>query len=63
LDPVANIEDQREIAKELQEILDPPGFLSTNQTDTVVHLADRLSALVLALDEWRLKDGFDPYRD
>lgn len=63
MDPIANIKEQRVVARELQTLLNPPGYLSEAQRDAVVSLSDRLSELVLALDEWRRKGGFDPYME
>ena len=57
MDPMANVTEQLEIAN---EILDGPGDDPNAPTysDEVVRLAE----LVLALDEWRRKGGFDPYK-
>ena len=49
MDPTANIDEQRRLA---QRILDG----EASEADV-----DRLAELVLALDEWRRKGGFDPY--
>lgn len=50
MDPNANIEEQRSLAREV---------IRTEEGDSVNGL--RLAELVLALDEWRTKGGFDPY--
>jgi len=50
MDPIANLIEQREIAK---RILDEP-LMSDDA-------ASRLAELVIALDEWRLMGGWDPY--
>ncbi len=49
MDPEANLAEQREIA---QRIL----HASASPQD-----AERLAELVLALDEWRTRGGYDPY--
>lgn len=65
MDPEANIREQREIAQQLRELLNPPELVTPEEgSDTgleVIALADRLSDLVIALDEWRSRGGFDPY--
>jgi hypothetical protein len=62
MDPNANVEEQRAIA---QQILDMGNTLEHRETGKPTiskwALADRLAELVLALDEWRRKGGFDPY--
>ena len=59
MDPHANIARQRELAAEIQQFLD----LETRDYDPPAseQAASELTELVLALDEWRLKGGFDPY--
>lgn len=52
MDPLANIAEQREIAR---EILAEDDAIDTNPE------AARLAELVTALDEWRQGVGFDPY--
>lgn len=64
MDPVANIKEQREIAKQILKIWDDcngDGTLTTEQLEAVADHANRLAELVEALDEWRTKGGFDPY--
>lgn len=64
MDPKANIKEQRELAKEIQAIWDDcngDGTLTSEQAELVADKANRLADLVLALDEWRSKGGFDPY--
>lgn len=72
MDPVANLERQREIAAEVRAILDAhqelvdKGAVTHTQLPIpsayqVVDLADELTELVQDLDAWRLQDGFDPY--
>ena len=51
MDPNANLAEQIELA---QMIVD--GSVHDHRD-----AADRLAELVLALDEWRRKGGFDPY--
>lgn len=55
MDPVANIEEQRELAEAV--IGDCLTDVELDFTATAVRLAE----LVLALDEWRQSGGFDPY--
>lgn len=52
MDPNANLKRQRELAA---EIIDGYG------NRDIADLAAELAELVQALDEWRLKGGFDPY--
>lgn len=59
MDPNANIQEQREIAAEIVTIID-----STDADQRLVEISDlasRLADLVIALDEWRSKGGYDPY--
>src|SRR5436305_5736985 len=62
MDPQTNLERQRELA---ESILAMEGKLEIRETGkptrAVWHYADELAELVLALDEWRSKGGFDPY--
>ena len=62
MDPIANIERQRELA---ESILALEGSLEVRETGkptrAVWDLAEELAELVLALDGWRRKGGFDPY--
>lgn len=59
MDPIANLREQVTRAKTIQALwdveIDPPDL------EAMAHEAARLSELVLALDEWRKKGGFDPY--
>jgi len=63
MDPVANIVRQRQIAAEIQVIQDatpvPDGHFPAHAK--LAELAIELAELVLALDEWRRRGGFDPY--
>ena len=63
MDPIANLKEQLEIAREIQTIWDAAaeGYLGVTDRKTVSDKADRLAELVIALDEWRRKGGFDPY--
>lgn len=64
MDPKANIEEQISIAREIQRIVDEcseDGVQTENQAREIAENAERLADLVLALDEWRRKGGFDPY--
>lgn len=54
MDPDANIREQLALARAL--VTEEERDSSDQATD-----ADRLAELVLALDEWRRKDGYDPY--
>jgi hypothetical protein len=59
VDPIANLQDQRELAR---EILRPKDHLV--KEDYLAHslgCAERIADLFQALDEWRRKGGFDPY--
>lgn len=51
MDPIANIQEQRELAN----------MLLSGEAHDFVDTAVRLAELVLALDEWRRKGGYDPY--
>jgi hypothetical protein len=55
MDPIANIAEQRALAREIIEAQDD----ALGGADP--ELVDRLAELVLALDEWRRNGGFDPY--
>jgi hypothetical protein len=50
MDPIANLLEQRALA---HAAVEGNGISKTEAT--------RLAELVLALDEWRLNGGFDPY--
>lgn len=53
MDPVANLKRQREIAKAI--------MADEYELTDAGHAADELAELVLVLDEWRLRGGYDPY--
>jgi len=57
MDPQVNIAEQRKLAKEIFRD-------STNNSvsyQTIVAKAVALAELVITLDEWRTKGGYDPY--
>jgi hypothetical protein len=54
MDPLANVKEQRELANKLVE---HSGDLDLDYMTDV----ERLAELVLALDEWRQRGGYDPY--
>lgn len=57
MDPNENLKRQRELAREIIVLRD------ANKDDgAIVLLSEELAELVLALDQWRLKGGFDPHR-
>lgn len=61
MDPQANLEEQLELAESIQ------GITANEDRDTddllrVEEKAVRLAELVLAMDEWRKKGGYDPYK-
>jgi hypothetical protein len=57
MDPIANLNEQREIAREIIRLTPSAGTVP----QTLVNHGERLAELVLALDEWRQSGGFDPY--
>jgi hypothetical protein len=64
MDPKANIREQLELARKIQYIWDNPedyGGISDDQLMALANRASELAELVIALDEWRKKGGFDPY--
>lgn len=54
MDPHANLAEQITLAHEIINLTD-------NNAPVPEETADRLAELVLALDEWRRKGGWDPY--
>jgi hypothetical protein len=52
MDPIVNLRRQREIARQM---LDGDDYVDTGD-------AVELAELVIALDDWRLRGGFDPYQ-
>ncbi len=64
MDPIANLAEQLEIAREIQSIWDAcndDGTLEPEQQEHVADIGNRLADLVLALDQWQRKGGFSPY--
>jgi hypothetical protein len=64
MDPQANIKRQRELAANIIGRVDAGPHVGQSEEDHRYQLdaeADELAELVLALDEWRRKGGFDPY--
>jgi hypothetical protein len=55
MDPHANLREQRELAERLGPDAEPMHLIDY-QRET-----ERLCELVMALDEWRQRGGFDPY--
>jgi hypothetical protein len=55
MDPSANLLEQRELAQQIIRGSDE------DRLDSMLDAAERLAELVIALDEWRLHGGFDPY--
>jgi hypothetical protein len=58
VDPIANLKEQIELAREIQAINDRGEDI--DYADLAAKAA-RLSELALALDEWQRKGGFSPY--
>lgn len=61
MDPNANIREQLELAREVQDVCESQDAVDANKMPDLMDVA-RLAELVLALDEWRRNGGFDPYR-
>jgi hypothetical protein len=64
MDPNENLKRQRELAAEIADIwnrCDDTGDLSQEDAYQAAETALELSELVIALDEWRGKGGYDPY--
>ncbi len=57
MDPAANLREQVGIAEQLVAIAD----LEQPDDRRTMQLGERLAELVLALDGWRRRGGFDPY--
>ena len=63
MDPLANLREQRELAAGVLSsirAIDEQGA-DFDERDSLAERAERLAELVQALDEWRLRGGFDPY--
>ena len=65
MDPKANIDEQRTLATALLHKIDTPtdehGLPLTDQRPDIEDDVARLCELVLELDIWRTRGGFDPY--
>lgn len=62
MDPLTNIEQQREIAGRINDLRDSDPMSEDEQTE-MIDLGFQLAELVAALDEWRRRGGFDPYSE
>lgn len=61
MDPDANLAEQRELSKEILDMVDVEGFENNDaMKDSVVERAIRLSELCEALDQWIEKAGALP---
>lgn len=58
MDPVANLERQRELITNILYLVERD---DRDDYDLIAAKAAELAELVRALDEWRSKGGFDPY--
>ena len=66
MDPMANITDQLELARKMHELDDQIAngerlWMDEDEQTDYIDWAGQLADLVIALDEWRRKGGFDPY--
>ena len=64
MDPIENIREQRRLAAKIQaawDDCDDTGEVEAIESEDISEHALELAELVLALDEWRRKGGFDPY--
>lgn len=61
MDPHANIEEQRTLARKIIADYEADRGQYGESGAVLDEDAHRLAELVLALDEWRAKGGFDPY--
>jgi hypothetical protein len=66
MDPNKNVERQRELATAMGEIAStsPGDSWAETDMDVLEHFAElsiELCELVVALDEWRRRGGYDPY--
>lgn len=65
MDPITNLKEQLDLAKritDIQDHVDDDGNMSHEDLEESEAYGARLAELVLALDEWRRKGGFDPYQ-
>jgi hypothetical protein len=60
MDPVANIKEQRKLARVIQNMADSDKPIRSYCAE-LAQAADRLAELVTALDEWQRRGGFSPY--
>lgn len=67
MDPKANLEEQIELSRKIQELIDTHtderGDLPEGVAEEITDLANRLAELVEALHSWRSKGGYDPYTE
>jgi hypothetical protein len=61
MDPKANLEEQLALAASIMAAVDAADE-ETGEWELDKDDATRLAELVIALDEWRRKGGFDPYK-
>lgn len=61
MDPKANLREQLELARAIEEREDCNEYYSREQLEAQADDAARLAGLVLALDEWMKKGGFSPW--
>jgi hypothetical protein len=66
MDPKANLQEQLELAREIADLRDGVTDDMTQKEVLAIEACigskgETLAELVLALDEWRRKGGFDPY--
>lgn len=60
MDPIANIKEQRLLARKIQNMADSDKPIRGYAAE-LAQASDRLAELVIALDEWQRKGGFSPY--
>lgn len=62
MDPTANLAEQIRLAREIQATVDaaPEHGMSDEDRRANEDRGERLAELVLALNAWRLKGGFEP---
>ena len=77
MDPKANLKEQLDLAAQIVDLIDsrphtdgvaPEELREVDEAiadsnEQIADLSNRLAELVLALDEWRRKGGFDPYTE
>lgn len=62
MDPKANLTQQLETAAAIMAAYDKDEVLAAETAWDLAERAAELAELVLALNEWRTKGGFDPYQ-